>query len=556
MLPRRPMPRIHPEGWRELSASGAQARKLDTLIELDNGLPADCVVYHGNHWTRAAHERLLFGNVDFVVVGPLGRVLLIQQVAGFLEETPEGLVKRHIRARRNVSVELARTADHLRARLRTILDGAEPVLDLLLYCPDCVVRQAGSVGMDPTRIIDSSRRDQLIARVRDLVAGEGAEENAPSDVMARLDRFFADELELAPDPSALVGQVTMLYTRLAGGLAEWGRRIEASPHRLRVTGTAGSGKTQLALAVLNDARAAERRALYVCYNRPLADHIARIAPSQAEVVTYHQLCDRMLTNAGQPPDFSRPDAFTQLVEDFIALPLLPCYDELIVDEAQDFTAEWHDSLLRLIPSEGRAWWLEDPMQNLYDRPEVELPGWVRLTSECNFRSPSDIVALLNRILAPARPFTAGSPLARSGVEVMVWEDETEMMSRTRQAIARAIGLGFRREHIALVTFRGRENSSFTGLERLGQHSLRAFTGRYDLVGSPEYTQGDFLIDSVHRFKGQAAPCVIFTEIDFEALSERNRRKLFVGATRAGMKLMLVVSQRAATLLELDSHNLA
>lgn len=550
------MPRIHPEGWRELSASGAQARKLDTLNELDNGLPADCVVYHGIHWTRAEHEQLLFGNVDFVVVGPSGRMLLIQQIGGFLEETPEGLVKRHIRDRRNVSVELAHTADHLRARLASIFDGVEPVLDLLLYCPDCIVRQPGSAGIDPARIVDSGRRDQLAAIVRDLVVGNRENENAQSGVMARIDRFFADELELAPDPSALVGQATLLYTQLAGGLAEWGRRIETTPHRLRITGTAGSGKTQLALAVLGDARAAGRRALYVCYNRPLADHIARIAPSEADVVTYHQLCDHLLTRAGQPPDFSQPGAFTKLVADFMALPLMPCYDELIVDEAQDFTAEWHDSLLRLIPQEGRAWWLEDPMQNLYDRPEVELPGWVRLTSECNFRSPSDIVALLNRMLAPARPFTAGSPLSHSGVEVMVWEDEAEMMGRTRQAITRAIGLGFRREDIALVTFRGRENSCFTGLERLGQHRLCAFTGRYDLVGSPEYTRGDFLIDSVHRFKGQAAPCVIFTEIDFESLSERNRRKLFVGATRAGMKLMLVVSRRTAKLLAIDGSNAA
>jgi len=192
------------------------------------------------------------------------------------------------------------------------------------------------------------------------------------------------------------------------------------------------------------------------------------------------------------------------------------------------------------------------MQNLYERPEVDLPGWVRLTSGRNFRSPADIVALLNRRLALPQPMQTGSPLAGSEVEVFTWSTETELMERTRRAITRAIGLGFRREHIVLVTFRGRENSRFTGLERLGQHALRAFTGRYDLVGSPEYTDGDFLIDSVHRFKGQAAPCVIFTEIDFERLDTRNQRKLFVGATRAGMKLMMVMSGRAARMLELDA----
>lgn len=542
------MPRIHPEGWRQIPASGALARKLDTLAELEEGLPDGFTVFHGIHWTRAEHEHLLFGAVDFAVLGPSGRVLLIQQVAGFLDETPEGLVKRHIRRRHNVSVELARTADHLRTRLKGALDGMEPVLDLLLFCPDFTLRDAGSAGIDPARIIDAPRREQLIPTVRALLASDEAE----AAVLTRLERFFADELELAPDPSALVGQAVTLYTRLAGGLAEWGRRIEMQPHRLRVTGTAGSGKTQLALAVLADAVAAGRRALYVCYNRPLADHVARIAPSGVEVTTYHQLCDRLLTAAGQPPDFSAEDTFKRMERDFAALAMPSICDELIVDEGQDFAESWRDALLRLLTPEGRAWWLEDPMQNLYDRPEVALPGWVRLTSGRNYRSPSDIVTLLNHHLELTQPMEVGSPLAGSEVELSLWDDDAELMERTRRAITRAIGLGFRREHIALVTFRGRENSRFTGLERLGQHSLRAFTGHYDLVGSPEYTTGDFLIDSVYRFKGQAAPCVIFTEIDFETIDTRTQRKLFVGATRAGMKLMLVLSKRAAKLLDLDA----
>src|SRR5690606_113034 len=131
----------------------------------------------------------------------------------------------------NISVELARTADHLRARLKTNLDGMEPVLDLLLFCPDFTVRDPGSAGIDPSRIIDATKRDQLANTVRSLLASE---ETEPA-VVARINRFFADELQLVPDTSALVGQATTLYTRLAGGLAEWGRRIEMQPHRLRVT---------------------------------------------------------------------------------------------------------------------------------------------------------------------------------------------------------------------------------------------------------------------------------------------------------------------------------
>ncbi len=539
------MARIHPEGWRQLPANGALAREIETLATLAEALPDDYSVFHGVHWTRVERGHALFGEIDFAVVGPGGALLLIEQKSGFLDETPDGLVKRYRRGTKNVASQLARTADKLRTRLAA-LPGGVPPLDILLYCPDYTVRSPGSAGIDPARIVDATRREQLGAIVASLARAEG---HAHTDIAA-LHRFLADELELVADASALVGRAERLYTRLAGGLAQWARAIEMSPHRLRVTGTAGSGKTQLALAVLADAHAAGRRALYVCYNRPLADHIALVAPPGPEVATYHQLCDRVLREAGQSPDFTRPDAFERLEAGFQAW--TPDerwrFDELIVDEGQDFREDWSASLLRLLRDDGRAWWLEDPLQNLYGRPEVALPGWVRLRSARNYRSPADILAVLDRVLAPDERTTSSSPITESNPEFFVWRDRAGLIDQTKKAITRAIGLGFRRDMIAIVSFRGREHSLLAPYDRLGPHRLRAFTGGYDLLGNPVYSEGELTIDSVYRFKGQAAPCVIFSEIDFEALDTLAVRKLFVGATRASMKLILVLSERAAARL--------
>ncbi|SIP95609.1 Nuclease-related domain-containing protein [Aromatoleum tolulyticum] len=540
------MARIHPEGWQRIPASGALARELETLATLAEGLPDDHAVYHGIHWTRVNRDHALFGEIDFVVVGPTGRVLLIEQKSGFLDETQDGLVKTYAKARKNVSVQMARSADHLRERLGVFLKGHKARIDALLYCPDYAVRQPGSAGIDPARIVDASRRQHLVAIVESLLRDDVRDRV----VLDNIHRFLTDELELVPEVNAIVGQAEALYTRLAGGLAEWARRIEMEPFRLRVTGTAGSGKTQLAMAVFRDALAAGRRPLYVCYNRPLADHIALIAPPGGEIATYHQLCDRVLRAHGEVPDFRRPDAFAQLETRFRELDPGEAwrFDELIVDEGQDFRAEWLDTLLRLLRPGGRAWWLEDPLQNLYDRPPVELPGWVRITSERNYRSPGDILSALNRMLPLPQALEAGSPLTGSDVEFLTWSDSAGLIDATKRAMTRAIGLGFRRDMIATITFRGREHSVFTPFDRLGAHRLKAFTGSYDLLGNPVYSDGDFLIDSVYRFKGQAAPCVIFTEIDFEELDPLTVRKLFVGATRAGMKLIMVLSEHAAARL--------
>ncbi|MEW5966012.1 MAG: ATP-binding domain-containing protein [Pseudomonadota bacterium] len=536
------MARIVPEGWQSLPVTGAQQREVETLAQLAASLPDAYIVYHGVHWTRVNQSSAFVGEIDFAIVNPAGNLLLIEQKSGFLSETPDGLAKLYDKQEKSVPAQMAHSAESLRKRLNQYCTGDKPTLESLLYCPDYHVKQPGTAGIDPARIVDASKREHLARIIRTLLP-----EDAPASPVAdEVHRFLRNELRLVADVATMAGHAQTLYTRLSGGLAEWARCIECEPFRLRVIGTAGSGKTQLALNVLQDAVAAGRRPLYVCYNRPLADHIALIAPVGSTIATYHQLCDRILRSTGQAPDFSKPGAF-QALEDFMAdyHPGVDWqFDELVIDEGQDFQPAWRDNLLKLLNPNGRAWWLEDPMQNLYGRPPVELPGWVVLRANTNYRTPRDILAYLQRLVCPEQAIESGSPLDGSDVEILTYDGHADLMDKTKTAITRGLGAGFKKDMIAVVTYRGREHSSFTPIDRLGPHALKAFTGQYDLLGSPVYSEGDLFIDSVHRFKGQSAPCIVFTEIDFDELDEAALRKLFVGMTRATMKLVMVVSERA------------
>jgi hypothetical protein len=538
------MARIVPSHWQALSASGAAQRELDTLARLATELPDGYTVFHGVHWTRIEQGFALFDDLDFAIVSPGGRVLVIEQVSGFLRESADGLVKQYDQREKKLAVDIHRSRDALGMRMaRAGLDAAG--IDALLYCPDHRVRQPEIAGLDPTRIVDAGRKAELAAIVQ---AALPLDEPAP--LARRVEDFLGQILTLVPEIGAIAGQAEALYTRLSGGLAAWGQRIECDPFRLRVVGTAGSGKSQLALAVCQDAVATGRRPLYVCFNRPLADHMALLMPA-ATVATYHQLCDRVLRGLGGTIDFTRPDAFAALEAGFAAA--APgdgwLFDELIIDEGQDFRAAWLPLLLRLLKPQGRAWWLEDPLQNLYGRPPLPLPGWVTLRSETNYRSPRDILAAMNRLGLTERPIEAGSPLAGPAVDILRYTDTAGLVEATKKALTQGLAAGFKRQQIAVVSFRGREHSGLFGLDRIGPHGLRTFTGRYDLLGNPEYSPGEILLETVYRFKGQAAPFVVFTEIDFAELDERAARKLFVGATRASMKLVLVAAEHSAALLE-------
>jgi hypothetical protein len=552
------MARIVPDGWRELASVASAAalpasaqRHRETLELLARGLPDDYTVYHAVHWTNVERGFSVFGEVDFAIVDRQGNLLLVEQKTGFLEEGAEGLLKRERGRIRNVPVQMARTVATLRDKLAR-RHGCESIrIDYLLYCPDYAVRRAESAGLSAERLVDASRRDRLVPTIREVLpAGRPSPSGGHGPAWHQVDRFFRDVIELETDVNALVGRAQALVTRISGGLAQWARQLEFSPFRLHVDGTAGSGKTQLALAEHRDAIARGRRPLYVCYNRPLADHFAAIVPAGGEVCTFHTLCQRLLRDAGRSVDLSAPDGFERLEREAAALPIDArwLFDTVVVDEGQDFPAAWRDQVLRHAKPDARVIWLEDAMQALYQREPAPLPGWVTLHARANYRSPREVVRLLSALLPPDVEIEAAGPLAEAGLEIIEYADAEGLLAGTKEAIRKCLGEGFRRHDIAVVSFRGREGSALLGLDHLGPHPIRRFTGRYDLLAQPVFTDGELLVESVYRFKGQAAPAVVLSEVDFESLDERTVRKLFVGATRATMKLAIVASARAARML--------
>lgn len=541
------MARIFPAGWGDRSVSASAQREIETLAQLQDGLPDTYSVYHGVHWTQLNKGFSIFGEADFVVVSPSGRVLVIEQKSGFLEETPLGLAKIYLGKSKSVSTQLARTIDGMQGRFKAAFGALNYRLEGLLFCPDYRVRNPAIAGVHPERIVDANRRGELASIVEAILPADEVALPCATQIHA----FLADELSLTPDAGAMIGEVSKLVTRVSGGLATWARSIEFKPFRLRVIGTAGSGKTQLAIRVLEDAARTGRRALYLCYNRPLADHLGAIAPPGSTVLTYHQLCESVAGRSGDSIDFRAPDVFARLEGALLTYQgsQVEQYDVVIVDEGQDFRQEWILPIERLLRPEGRFWWLEDPMQNLYARENAELPGWVEVRATSNYRSPRDVVRFIGRLAGAPMQIEAAAPFDESDVGVLTYAGSSATQA-TRKALEQAISMGFRPADIALLTFHGREKSMFSVFDRLGPYTVRSFTGAYDASGTPVYRDGDIAFDSVYRFKGQCAPCVILTEIDFERFEEGVFRRLFVGATRATMKLFLVMSDRAAgTLLE-------
>ena len=201
-------------------------------------------------------------------------------------------------------------------------------------------------------------------------------------------------------------------------------------------------------------------------------HSSYLPWSMKQSAGYHQLADRVCRAQGDTPNCGTSGAFAQLeaaLDDYTP-DATGLFDELIIDEGQDFEEGWAENLLRFLRPSGRAWWLEDPMQNLYARPNVSLPGWVRLRSDVNYRNPKDILDTLNRMLPLEHPVEAGSPLTGSEVDIISYAGDADLIAKTVGAVTDCIRAGFKRQHIAVISYRGREHSKLTPFDKLGPYA--------------------------------------------------------------------------------------
>jgi superfamily I DNA and RNA helicase len=395
-------------------------------------------------------------------------------------------------------------------------------------------------------VIDASQARYLPDLIQSLFDRRSNSTSAHVAVALEVHAFLSELVEVLPDIDSMREFAHKESRRLSGGLSTWARRLEMTPFRLRVTGTAGSGKTQLALMELQAAHARGLSTMYVCFNRPLAEAMRQAAPEPAAITTFHELGAWAMRAAGAVIDFSDPEIFNKQARAVIdaAKDMSQSLDLLVIDEGQDFEAEWAQALEHLVKPNGRAIWLEAPEQRLYKREPVTLPGWVRLHSPVNYRSPRVITTLIEQLGLNDYPMEAGSSFQGFDPSMRSYSDEVGQIRETGAAVEDLLQQGYLPSDIVVLSWQGLDRTVTTRAEAIAGKSTRRFTGRYSESGEAIYTEGELRIETVHRFKGQAADCIVLTGVDFEKWTSDAKRRLFVAMTRARIRITLVVGSVA------------
>ena len=246
--------------------------------------------------------------------------------------------------------------------------------------------------------------------------------------------------------------------RLSGGIAELVDNLEMHPFRLRVSATAGSGKSLLAVRFFERMVANGKRPALVCFNRPLCEQLKSTVCDGGYVETLYGFFAEFLKSRGQNLDFSKmtgdSDFWRKVQERVVAEDISEewRFEALILDEGQDFGEESIEVLKLFLRDDGDLLWLEDPDQNLRGNALPPTNGYVHYRSDVNYRTPVSIARFISDTLAVECRFM--NPLPGLKVEVHSYEDASKQPIIVGKIVTDLMRQGFEHEDIVILTCGG------------------------------------------------------------------------------------------------------
>lgn len=398
-------------------------------------------------------------------------------------------------------------------------------------------RPQNALGADAPLELFAFGNDLGVLRlwIEQRMRGDGEGSLGP-DGMDALHRLLATKFELRPHLARSISDDLRQIERLTAEQSWIIDSLEENS-QMAVSGPAGTGKTVLALEKAMRSAAGGKRTLFTCYNAALAAHLrTRCGPIENLTIgSFHSVCGSLAALANVPvPDapkrvlFARtlPEALMSAVE---TRPELR-FDSIVIDEGQDFTDDWLVALRLCLhdPDKGEFYVFHDDNQRIFssDSSFLRALPTSKYRLNRNLRNTRAIHRTLTPWYDPRRVIALGPE--GQPVEWIECKDRQQAHAQAATVVSTLIRTKqLQPSDIAVLTGGRREDC---GLFRRGEIAgVRLTTA--DGTGNT----GQIIGDTVRRFKGLEAKCVVL--LDTDALTEPEL--IYVGLSRASVLLYVI-----------------
>lgn len=514
----------------------------DRIFEsLQTRLPDAYTVFHSVRWIGSDRKRSQ-GEADFIVFHPQKGLLIIEVKAGIISVDNN---RTWYQTNRNTNVTKAifdpeKQADESKFKFISLLGNLNCLVCHAVWFPSVSFPKNNlPPNYHPDMILDGESVLNPEKAIEKALAYWGKQHNRSTQLNKSQEEFLiqkiAPTLNLLPSLKLDFDNREDRFVKLT---TEQIRILDflKLQQKAAISGSAGTGKTFIALEKARQLNQEGAKVLFLCYNRLLADFLKdNFSHYGFQISTFDSLTRKYI---GEQKDFklARAKFLEYLIDndnDFD-------YTDVIIDEGQDFENDWLEYLDFRISKDNCFYVFYDQQQCLYSD---ELSNWLknapcRLTLTINCRNTEAIAKTAYGSLGKSsqnQPNLSGIEGQQPEIisilepkELSKWIDSTvnKYILETKTDPS----------NVAVITM---ETYSKSILDQVSMYSKLNY--------ADSKLKGKVCKTTARKFKGLEADLVIITDLDWNALVDVTYRKLFYTSCSRAKHNLYIVSQGIDTI---------
>jgi DNA helicase IV len=484
------------------------------------------------------------GECDFLVLNPDYGVLVVEVKGGIVSfHNQKWTSINHLGVRKDISDPEKQTNDS-KHELVSILkkNNVRAYITTAVWFPDTDIQKSSlPLSLPREVILDMNSFDNIEKRLIEVFKFRMSKESFLPKKML-LNDFNRLLQVLNPKvsfkiPLKRIGQkLNTLYIKLNEEQSRVFEQLEDN-NFISVKGHAGTGKTVLAVKKALKDSTAGKKVLYLCYNNKLCSKVKEDSQGAFNVNTIHDYALEFL-NRFHPElvlNFENEPDYDKLMCDFTKKikgnqeKNLDTYDTVLVDEGQDFTKEWFESVKSLVKPDGQLCAFYDELQMLYEdygRNDISfLDFGVKYNLKRNMRNTDEICKSSINIMNIAEDKVILNGIKGLRPQLLVVDNFVHVFENLKRTIdALLLEEQIKAENITVLTIQAKNKLKY-------KKELRNYC--------------NVEVESVRKFKGLENDIIIIPDLNHDFLQDKTIRKLlYVAMSRARVHVILLINAEA------------